>query len=52
MFSYCPSAAVPVTMQVIDTPTANSVCGQITSPIWSSVTSTAVRSSVPTLVTT
>ena len=52
MFLYGPSVAIPVAVQVISSPTASVVCGQVTVTPWSSVTVTSVSAALPEFVTT
>ncbi len=49
--AYWPTCAVPEAVQVIDSPEARVVCGQLTTTPWSSLTSTLESGSAPTFVT-
>ena len=51
MLAYWPASAVPDAVQVIDSPGASSVFGQVTVSPWSSVTVTP-SVTLPVLVTT
>ncbi len=52
MFSYGPRAAVPVAVQVIDSPEASTSSGQLTETPWSSVTAMPLSVLLPVFVTT